>query len=276
MENHFNCIYCYTNKVNGKKYVGQTVNFIKRHKRHFYNAHNPKHNEYNFYFSRSIRKRTNHDFKKYEEIYSVEILKEDLSTQEELNYWEDYYILEFDLLHKNGKGYNCKLNSINGQIGNPFAGKTEEEIKSIYNSERNQKISNALKNGSHYMCGKHHSEEHKRQLSEKMKGENGYWYGKTLSEEHKKRIAENHVGFNGKAHSEETRKKMSKNHANFKNENHPQAKKVKQIDIITKEIVKIWDTKKQAEEFIKHQLSYYLTGKGKGKPYKGYIWEYVE
>ena len=30
MENHFNCIYMYENKINGKIYIGQAINFNKR------------------------------------------------------------------------------------------------------------------------------------------------------------------------------------------------------------------------------------------------------
>lgn len=31
MLNHFNCIYMYINKVNGKRYVGKAKDFNKRH-----------------------------------------------------------------------------------------------------------------------------------------------------------------------------------------------------------------------------------------------------
>ena len=31
MENHYNCIYMYTNKINGNGYVGQAVDFKKIH-----------------------------------------------------------------------------------------------------------------------------------------------------------------------------------------------------------------------------------------------------
>ena len=34
MSNHFNCIYMYINKVNGKRYVGKAKDFNKRHNQH--------------------------------------------------------------------------------------------------------------------------------------------------------------------------------------------------------------------------------------------------
>lgn len=34
MDNYYNCIYMYINKVNGKRYVGQAKDFVQRHKGH--------------------------------------------------------------------------------------------------------------------------------------------------------------------------------------------------------------------------------------------------
>ena len=120
MENHFNCIYCYTNKVNGKKYVGQAVDFLIRHKQHIYSAYNEKHIAYNYYFHRAIRR---HGIENFE----IEILIENLQNQEKLNYWECYYIVEFDTL-ANNKGYNL---ASGGSNGNNFAGKSDEELAEI-------------------------------------------------------------------------------------------------------------------------------------------------
>ena len=81
MENHFNCIYCYTNKVNGKKYVGQAVDFERRHKQHINQAYNENQKyDYNVPFHRAIRR---HGIENFE----IEILKENLPNREELNYW---------------------------------------------------------------------------------------------------------------------------------------------------------------------------------------------
>ena len=122
MENHFNCIYCYTNKVNGKKYVGQAVDFLIRHKKHIYSAYNEKQKyDYNVPFHNAIRR---HGIENFE----IKILKEDLKTKNELNYWESYYIVEFDTLAKNRKGYNL---ASGGEGGNTYAGKTNEELAEI-------------------------------------------------------------------------------------------------------------------------------------------------
>lgn len=131
MENHFNCIYCYTNKVNGKKYIGQTVDFIKRHNSHIWQTYNEKQKcDYNVPFHNAIRK---HGIENFE----IEILKENLQNQDELNYWECYYIVEFNTLVKNQKGYNL---ADGGSNGNPLAGKLDEELAEIF-----KKISEAHK-----------------------------------------------------------------------------------------------------------------------------------
>ena len=169
MENYFNCIYCYTNKINGKKYVGQAVNFKKRHQQHLATSYNKNKRDYNVPFHNAIRKYGIDNFE-------VEILKENLKTKCLLNFWECYFIDKFDLLSKNNKGYNV---ASGGHNGNPMAGKTDEWM-----------------------------EEFKRKQSEKNSGENNYWYGKKLSEEHRKHISENHA-LKGKHLSEETKQKLS-------------------------------------------------------------------
>lgn len=137
MDNKNHKVYCHTNLINGKKYVGQTGK-NKAEERWGYNgiqykpSKNPKNNHGNYHFWNSIQKYGWDNFKH-------EILKDNLS-KEEANYWEKYYIKEWDLLNPN-KGYNHK----EGGEG----GKLSEESK--------MKIS---KNHSRYWLGRKHSEEY--------------------------------------------------------------------------------------------------------------------
>ena len=80
-ENHYNCIYMYTNKINGKRYVGQTVDFKQRHKRHISAMTNENDNEYDYPIQRAFRKYGLDNFE-------VKILKENLNTQCLLNFYE--------------------------------------------------------------------------------------------------------------------------------------------------------------------------------------------
>jgi group I intron endonuclease len=50
-----NYIYCYTNKVNQHKYVGQTNNLKRRRNEHYSCAYNPKSVSYNCLFHQKIR-----------------------------------------------------------------------------------------------------------------------------------------------------------------------------------------------------------------------------
>ena len=155
-----------------------------------------------------------------------------------MNYWEDYYIETFDLYAKNGKGYNVDKG---GSGGNTFAGKTEEEIKEIFN------------------------EETRRKMSEAKKGKNGvhkgiHRYGKD---------APNY----GKYHSKEYKQKMSEAH---KGKNNPRAKRVAQYDK-QGNLIKIWDYAKQASKELRiAQGSICQCCKGKIKTAGGYIWRYAE
>lgn len=266
MENHYNCIYMYTNKINGKRYVGQAVNFNKRHIKHKSAMTNKNDDEYNLPIQRAFRKYGLNNFK-------IEILKENLNTQCLLNFYECYYIKKFNLLCKNGKGYNI---SDGGSNGNPMAGKTEEEIEE-YRRKQSEIKKGKFTGENHPMYGKHHSEETKQKISENRKG-------KQLSEEHKQKLSdakkgkyngENHPMY-GKHHSEETRQKISEM---MSSENNPKAKRVAQYDK-QGNLIKIWDYAKQISkenpEINYSGLCSVLQGRTKTHQYKGYIWRYAE
>lgn len=260
MENHFNCIYCYTNKVNGKKYIGQAMDFNKRHNSHICASYNESNRAYNYYFHRAIRR---HGIENFE----IEILIENLPNQEELNYWECYYIVEFDTLAKNQKGYNLA----SGGYGNPLAGKTDEEL-----AERSRKISEAHK-GKNPHVGKTEEElaEIRKKRHEAMKNK---------SEEEMREISKKwHETWNNKSNEElaEFRKKQSEAHKGEKNpmygrtgEKHPRATLVDRFDKQGNYI----DTKYQFEYvqlgFINSCIS--SCCKGKRKTHKGFIFKYHE
>ena len=249
-ENHYNCIYMYINKINGRKYIGQAVNFNNRHRYHI---------------SKSVNKYPiDKAFNKYgEENFEIKILAENIPTQEKMNEYEIFFIKRYNTLAINGNGYNI---ADGGSNGNNFAGKTEEEMKNI-----KQKMSEASKGEKHPMYGKHHTEETKQKMSESKTGKNNYNYGKHHSEETKQKISE---ALKGRTFSEEYKQKMSK--AN-KGENNPRAKKVAQYDL-NGNLIKIWDCAKQISEEISYinygGLLSVLQGKTKTSKHKGFVWKY--
>ena len=92
-------IYCYTNKINGKKYIGQTINPENRYNSHKRNYLNPKYKDYNSLLHQAFRK---YGFDNFE----YEILVKDIGNIEMLNNLEIYYIKHFN--SKVPNGYNVE------------------------------------------------------------------------------------------------------------------------------------------------------------------------
>jgi len=87
------CIYLITNLINGKVYVGQTLNYKDRMKKHEKSGKNPK-----YYFPYAISKHGWENFTK-------EILIDDV-PEEDLDNLEINYIAFYDSFNRE-KGYNC-------------------------------------------------------------------------------------------------------------------------------------------------------------------------
>ena len=84
-KNHYNCIYMYINKINNKKYVGQTKDFFDRHRRHIQSSFNKNaKRDYNTPFHRAIRKYGIENF-------DIKILAENIQTQEKINEYEVFF-----------------------------------------------------------------------------------------------------------------------------------------------------------------------------------------
>lgn len=121
-------VYVITNKINNKKYVGQTIRSLDdRLKRHFNDAKNGD----DLYFHRAILKYGNENFF-IEELDTAD-------TQKELNKKEIYWIGKLDTYNN---GYNSTLG---GEGGNTYAKKTEKEIEVI--KEKIAKANTGSNNG---------------------------------------------------------------------------------------------------------------------------------
>lgn len=122
-------IYVATNKQNGKRYVGQTINFTKR-----LNGH--KNSKLNFPFGNAIRKYGLDGFDFLTLRYNSEYL----------DFWESHWIEHLSTLHPNG--YNLMTGGA--------APKHVEETK--------KKISEAKSGPLNHNYGKHFSEEHREKI----------------------------------------------------------------------------------------------------------------
>ena len=169
-------VYCATNKINGKKYIGQSTKTLEERIRD--HRHDAKH-QVTRPFMRALNKYGIEGF-------DWEVLCECSSTQEMID-------KEIELIEKHGsfghKGYNAHKG---GQY-------RTEEIKA-----------KTSKSVTKFLMGHKHSEETKRKISEARMGYKrsaeskikqslhnarvAPWKGKKLSEEHKKAIANGGLG----------------------------------------------------------------------------------
>lgn len=159
------CIYLRTNKINGKQYVGQTVD-MKRRDYQWYNVKA-------FYAGKII----NSARKKYGiENFKTDILRE-CQTQDELNEWEIYYIKKLGTKIPNG------YNLTDGGDGISGYEMTEEHKRRIGEAHKGIKPSEETR--------KKISESHKGiglgvkrpEFAEKIKGKNNPFFGKTHKQE---------------------------------------------------------------------------------------------
>lgn len=136
-------IYKHTNKINGKVYIGQTSQSMSQR----WSNGNGYKGSVKFYSA--IKKYGANNFEH-------EILKENL-TQEEANYWEDYYINYYNSIET---GYNLKT-------GGQHCTYSEESKRKM---SKNHADVSGEKNP---MYGKKHTEESKRKMSENRKDKTG-------------------------------------------------------------------------------------------------------
>ena len=237
----YGIIYMVRNKINDKKYIGQTINSFKER----YRGNLEKYTE-NEHLRNSIKKYGIENF----EIIEVFDIAHDKCELDEL---EKYYI-NYYKTYEEEYGYNKTLGG-EGGIPNEQARESMRKAKQRYKEDNESQgtaywqnpefielmssVTSGEKNG---MYGKKHTEETKRKISEnkkgKLVGENSPHWGKPKSEETRKKIslsrkgkytgADNHMY--GKTLSEENRRKIAESNRRRSGANSSVAKKVKCVN----------------------------------------------
>ena len=238
-------IYCYTNIINGKKYIGQTCQSLKRRSgpngEYYANRNYPKDDYRQPPFYKAIQKYGWNNF-------IVEILEDNL-TLEQANakeeYWISYYHTYID--DPLNQGYNVQKGGLN---------------KTWTNEER---IRMSMQRKGHPV-----SEETK----EKIRKAN---LGKKMSDEAKEKIRQAHIGM---IYSDETKKKLSEQRKGVpKSEEHK--KKIgksnsKAVLCIETGIIYNSCTEATYAVGLKNPISISAVCRGKGKTAAGYHWKYIE
>lgn len=256
-------VYKFTNLLNNKIYIGESLELKIRISGH-------KTNKDNDYFHRALRKWGWDNF-------DVEILQEypvpiDEATRQRVdaellaletafidffdsdNHQVGYNILKFGLNRtgiKASEESKKKMSENSTGSKNNFYGRkhTEESKRRMSKSHIG-----LLAGENHPRFGKKVSNETKRKISTAKMGKPSGRLGKKCSEEQRKTMRENRPDFTGKNnpmygrnHSLESRQKMSealtgKDRSKFK-------KPIKQIDLKTKEVIKVWPSATDAAAY---------------------------
>lgn len=186
----FGYIYIIENDINGKLYVGQTVNPYKREIDHF--SQTPE----------STNCLTVHKaMGKYGSEHFEFVLIDTASSQKELDAKEKYWIKTLNSLRP--RGYNLTEGGHGGSmLGRKHSPETLAKMRDCKLGEKNPAF------------GKKHTKKWKENMSKRMQGRKHPLYGTTPSEETKKKLRDSHKG---KKPSAKTRQKMSNAHAGENN-----------------------------------------------------------
>lgn len=233
-------IYLRTNKVNGKKYIGKTINLKRRQYRWMTLSEKYAGNAIN-----NARAKYGID------TFDFEILIE--CNDEKLDYWEKHYIDKLNTKVPNG------YNLTDGGEG-CYGYSLSEETK--------RKIGDANKGENNFNYGKHLSEKTRKKISESLKGT-------IFTEERKQKISESKKGekngMYGKRHTEEWKKQHGEK---VKGKT---SKPVLQIDKETNEVIAIFPSIKEVNKQLGYSNGHICQCcKGKRKTCGGFIWKYKE
>lgn len=176
VDNSAYCVYCHRNKINGKRYFGQTVYQANPEARWGIDGSGYK---YNAHFWSAIQKYGWDNFDHY-------ILQDNL-TKEEADELENLNIIAFNTTNSK-YGYNHRGGGSTGKLASDTKTKISAKLKKLYASGY-----------VHPMLGKHHSDEVKDKLRK-------VHIGKSLSEDHKQKIS---VSEKGRVHTKEALRKQS-------------------------------------------------------------------
>lgn len=233
-------IYYITNKVNGHKYVGSSVDIERRWKQH-----------------KCILRGYCHDnshlqaaWNKYgEDAFEFKIMA--YTDPDKATVLEDFILQNyFDRFE-----YNIAESATAPFLGREHSEKTKEKMSKAQSGENNPMYGKIGENNPRYgrrhseetkrkiseaNSGKYRSEEAKQKMSESRFGKNNSFYGKHHSEEAKEKIGEAN---SGKIFSEEHKQKLSESHSGDKNH--------KWINISDEEIMAMKSFRKQGYAYQK-------------------------
>lgn len=246
----YGIIYKATNKVNGKMYIGQTVQPLNRR---ICGHISRSLNKDSSYFHRAINRYGKENFE-------WEIIAE-CNSLEELNIAEIEMIKKHNLFES---GYNLDFGG-KGSIGFKHLEKTKKKMSESHMGEKNHNY------------GKVFTKEHKEKLSNShkdkicLRGKESPIYGRKLSDSHKRKIS---IANEGRACLEKTKKKISETRINNKST-------AKKYIIISPEKEKffVYGLREFCRNYKKENLDHcnlIKVAKGKLKQHKGYKCRYWE
>ena len=157
MKQKIACVYLIENLTNGKKYIGQTVNFESRKR-----CHKCNYIKKNYYIYLAMRK---YGYENFE--YTI-LMKDQTINYDKLDFWECYFIELFDTLNRE-KGYNLESGGNKNKNLNP---ETKAKLKIAQNKNK-------------HFLGKKHTEEAKKKIGDSKRGTNNHFYGKKYTIEMK-------------------------------------------------------------------------------------------